>query len=62
MNQNELRKRTLVFLEKLNLPISRFAEANGFQRETYYKWIKGVLDFGEKRAEQIDTYLKQFGF
>lgn len=62
INQTTLRERTKEFLEELNLPISRFAKRIGIARETYYRWQKGDFDFSEARAEQIDVYLKRYGF
>lgn len=62
MNQDELRKRTMIFVETLHLPISRFARVIGFERGTYYKWVKGELNFGEQKCLLIDEYLKRFGF
>lgn len=62
MNQDILRKRTKEFIETLKLPISRFSSVIGIERSTYYKWIKGEFDLGEKRTAIIDEYLKRFGF
>lgn len=62
MNQDVLRQRVKHFMETLTLPISRFAGLIGFERSSYYRWIKGEFDFCEKRALQIDEFLKQFGF
>lgn len=62
MNQNELRNRTKRFVAELKLPISRLAKTIGFERATYYRWMKGDFDFGEARAEVLDKYLRRFGF
>lgn len=62
MNQDLLRKRTEKFMKTLNLPISRFAKVIGIERSTYYKWIKGNFDFGERRAAIVDEFLSRFGF
>ena len=62
LNQNLLRKRTSEFMSTLNLPISRFAKVVGIERTSYYKWIKGNFDFGERRAAAVDEFLKRFGF
>lgn len=62
MNQNELRERTKRFLEESKLPISRLSKFIGFERATYYKWIKGVFNFCESKAEALDEYLRRFGF
>lgn len=62
MNQNELRNRTKRFVAELKLPISRLAKTIGFERATYYRWMKGDFDFGEARAEALDKYLRRFGF
>ncbi len=62
MNQDILRKRTKEFMEELKLPISRLAKSIGFERATYYRWIKGEFDFGEARANALDAYLRRFGF
>lgn len=52
----------MIFVETLHLPISRFARVIGFERGTYYKWVKGELNFGEQKCLLIDEYLKRFGF
>ena len=62
LNQDILRQRTKAFVETLNLPISRLAKSVGFERSTYYRWIKGEFDLGERRGKAIDEYLKKFGF
>ena len=61
-NQNILRERVKVFRNELHLPVSKFAQAIGFERSIYYKWIKGEFNFGELKAKRIDTYLNRFGF
>ena len=63
MNREELRKRAKRFTDELNLPIARFAENVGFDRSTYYKWLKGNEKvFSEKSLKKIDNYLRTFGF
>lgn len=62
MNQDNLRKRMIEFINTLKLPISRFSKVIGFERSTYYKWIKSEFDFGERRAAIVDEYLRRFGF
>lgn len=62
MNQETLRKRTKKFMEELRLPKSRLAKTLDFERSSYYKWINGDFDFGERRAAALDDYLKKFGF
>lgn len=62
MNQDYLRKRVKEFMETLKLPISRFSKVIGIERSTYYKWIKGEFDFGERRKAIVDDYLRRFGF
>jgi len=62
MNQDELRERTKKFIAELNLPISRFARSIGFERATYYKWIKGDFDFGSEKCMRINEHLQRFGF
>lgn len=62
MNQNKLRERTKQFVDELKLPISRLAKTIGFERATYYRWMKGEFDFGEARVEALDKYLRRFGF
>lgn len=62
VNQDKLRKRTAEFIDTLKLPISRFSKVIGIERSTYYKWIKGEFDFGERRVSIVDEYLKRFGF
>ena len=49
-------------METLKLPISRFSKVIGIERSTYYKWIKGEFDFGERREAIVDDYLRRFGF
>lgn len=62
LNQDALRRRTSKFISELNLPISRFAKCIGFDRTSYYKWMKCDFDLGEIKAEKIDEFLKRFGF
>lgn len=62
VNQDSLRKRTKTFVEILNLPISRLAKSVGFERSTYYRWVKGEFDLGERLSIAIDEYLKKFRF
>lgn len=62
MNQDSLRNRTKTFVETLNLPISRLAKSVGFERSTYYRWVKGEFDLGERLSIAIDEHLKKFGF
>lgn len=62
MNQDLLRERTKNFINELNLPISRFAKTIGFERSTYYRWIKGHINFGEQKVKAIDEYIGRFGF
>lgn len=62
MNQNLLRERTKKFMDELHLPISRLAKTIGFERATYYRWIKGNFNFGEVKAKALDKYLRRFGF
>lgn len=62
VNQDSLRNRTKTFVETLNLPISRLAKSVGFERSTYYRWVKGEFDLGERLSVAIDEYLKKFGF
>lgn len=62
MSQNTLRERVQAFRNELNLPISKFAQAIGFERSLYYKWIKGEFDFGSVKAKRIDEYLSRYGF
>lgn len=62
VNQDSLRNRTKTFVEILNLPISRLAKSVGFERSTYYRWVKGEFDLGERLSIAIDEYLKKFGF
>lgn len=61
-NQNLLRERVKTFKDELNLPISKFAKAIGFERSIYYKWIKGDFNFGAIKAQRIDEYLRRYGF
>lgn len=61
MNQDYLRRRVKEFMETLKLPISRFSKVIGIERSTYYKWIKGEFDFGERREAIVDDYLRRFG-
>lgn len=62
MNQEQLKKRAKRFTDELNLPISRFAKNIGFDRSTYYKWLKGEKVFSETTLKKIDNYLKTYGF
>lgn len=62
MNQEQLKKRTKQFTSELNLPISRLAKNIGFDRSTYYKWLKGEKVFSETTLKKIDNYLKTYGF
>lgn len=62
MSQNILRERVQAFINELNLPISKFAQAIGFERSIYYRWIKGNFDFGAVKAKRIDEYLRRYGF
>ena len=62
VNQNNLRERVSDFRNELNLPVSKFAQAIGFERSIYYRWIKGEFDFGEAKAKRIDEYLRRYGF
>ncbi len=62
MNQNLLRERTKRFIDELKLPISRLSKSIGFERTSYYKWVRGDFDFGEARAKALDEYIRRFGF
>ena len=63
MNQEQLKKRAKRFTDELNLPIARFAENIGFDRSTYYKWLKGNEKvFSENTLQKIDNYLRPYGF
>lgn len=62
MNQEQLQKRVKQFIGELNLPISRLAKNIGFDRSTYYKWLKGEKVFSETTLKKIDNYLKTYGF
>jgi hypothetical protein len=61
-NQNDLRERVLTFRNELLLPVSKFAQAIGFERSVYYRWISGEFDFGAVKAKKIDDYLRRYGF
>lgn len=62
MNQNLLRERVQAFRNEIHLPISKFAQAIGFERSIDYRWIKGEFDFGAVKAKRIDDYLRRYGF
>lgn len=62
INQDALRERVQTFLGELNLPISKFVKNIDIARSSYYRWVVGDFDFSEARAEQIDVYLKRYGF
>ena len=63
MNNELLRKRAKRFINELNLPIARFAKNVGFDRSTYYKWLKGNEKvFSENTLQKIDNYLRTYGF
>ena len=62
MNQEELKKRARRFTEELQVPISRFANKVGFDRSSYYRWLKGENVFSEAKLNKIDNYLKKYGF
>lgn len=62
MNQNLLRERVQAFRNEIHLPISKFAQAIGFERSIYYRWIKGEFEFGAVKAKRIDDYLRRYGF
>lgn len=61
-NQDTLRERVKTFLGELNLPVSKFVKNIDIARTTYYRWQNRDFDFGEQRAEQIDNYLRKYGF
>lgn len=62
INQNLLRERTQTFLSELHLPVTKFVANVGIARTTFYRWMAKDFDFSEARAEQIDVYLKRYGF
>ena len=62
MNQEELKKRARRFTEELQVPISRFANKVGFDRSSYYRWLKGENVFSEVKLKKIDNYLRTYGF
>ena len=62
MNQEELKKRAIRFADELQVPISRFAQKAGFDRSSYYRWLKGENVFSEAKLKKIDNYLRTYGF
>ena len=41
MNQEQLKRRAKRFLDELEVPITKFASKAGFDRSSYYRWLKG---------------------
>ena len=62
INQTQLRERTRKFISDTGLPISKFVKRIGIARTSYYKWQNQIFDFGEQRAEIVDTFLRKFNY
>ena len=63
MNQEQLKRRAKRFLDELEVPITKLASKAGFDRSSYYRWLKGEEKvFSETTLKRIDNYLKTYGF
>jgi len=62
-NQEQLKRRAKRFLDELEVPITKFASKAGFDRSSYYRWLKGEEKvFSETTLKKIDNYLRTYGF
>lgn len=58
---NDLRKKVKLVKALYDIPYKEIAEYIDLPQKSFYNWLKGYYEFGEKRTQQLEYALSLLG-
>lgn len=58
----DLRTRTLIFLQDLELPLTRFCKKVELSRTPLVNWLNGDAQLSTASLDRIDVFISKYGF
>lgn len=62
MDDAKLLERIETFIDDVGVRVDKFCEKAGIGKSTYYRWKNGKVEISDRIKNNLDAYLKKFGY